>query len=162
VPEVPRVTANLRDISLVGSQVGTAVGESGVILRTTDGGVTWVQQDGEIDGDIITVRFADAKRGIAGTSYGELLHTNNGGATWDCYTVPYGVRPYGYMVDVAYYDGVNAVVLALSNRLYRSTDGGFTWGWESYSILEGVYGADFLAPNVGTVVGEYGMILRTR
>ena len=55
------------DVSLANANDGTAVGESGTILRTTNGGANWITQTSGTTNDLYRVSLTDA---INGTSVG--------------------------------------------------------------------------------------------
>src|SRR5690554_6926914 len=57
IPEVPSDGS--------GGDVGYAVGFSGTILKTTDGGISWVIQPVEINYDLYSLYFIDENYGFA-------------------------------------------------------------------------------------------------
>ena len=46
------------------------------ILKTTDGGINWVQQPNEAAKILLDVSFSDANNGIAVGDYGTILEDN--------------------------------------------------------------------------------------
>src|SRR5258708_22366735 len=79
----------LRAVCFVDATTGTAVGDYGTILRTTDGGATWtLQTSGTTSIGLSGVSFVDANTGTAvGApypvgSFATILRTTDGGATW--------------------------------------------------------------------------------
>ena len=68
--------------SFVGNNLGWAVGNSGRVFTTTDGGRTWFVQRSNVDADLLDVKFVDAAEGWAAGAEGILLHTIDGGAHW--------------------------------------------------------------------------------
>ncbi|MHB1323266.1 MAG: YCF48-related protein [Coriobacteriia bacterium] len=84
--------ANLRAVAFVDPKIGVAVAESGVILRTTDGGESWTEvrkaDTATTDGaapdpySFRGVSFWDATRGVAVEYKGRVAHTSDGGLTW--------------------------------------------------------------------------------
>ncbi len=54
----------------------------GLILRTTDGGTSWVPQTSESLQIFYGVSFADANNGIIVGFAGEILTTTDGGSNW--------------------------------------------------------------------------------
>jgi photosystem II stability/assembly factor-like uncharacterized protein len=58
---------------------GTAVGADGTILRTTDGGSTWITQTSGTTNYLIGVSFTDAMTGTAVGADGTILRTTTGG-----------------------------------------------------------------------------------
>jgi hypothetical protein len=61
---------------------GWAVGASGTILATGDGGATWTQQTSGTTNTLNAVSFVDTSHGWATGLGGTILATNDGGATW--------------------------------------------------------------------------------
>ncbi|HUR37045.1 MAG TPA: zf-HC2 domain-containing protein, partial [Terriglobales bacterium] len=59
-----------------------AGGASGVVMRSADGGATWVPVEKGWSGDVVYLKFEDAKRGVLRTSSKEEWFTEDGGATW--------------------------------------------------------------------------------
>ena len=73
----------LYGVSFTDANNGTAVGEAGTILRTTDGGslIGLVQTSGTTS-FLWGVSFTDADNGTAVGSDGTIVRTTNGGNTW--------------------------------------------------------------------------------
>jgi photosystem II stability/assembly factor-like uncharacterized protein len=66
-----------------GAPIGDAPNDTGTILRTTDGGLTWVQQHTGTPWQLESVQFLpDGRQGWAVGHNGTVLHTINGGETW--------------------------------------------------------------------------------
>ncbi len=59
-----------------------AVGDSGVISFTSNGGANWIQQVSGITGDIFTIDFPDSHNGWAADIQNHLIHTTNAGNNW--------------------------------------------------------------------------------
>lgn len=79
----------LNDVAFTDSSTGWAVGgvvrapqSAAVILRTTDGGGTWIEAYETGFDELVGVAFADKTRGWAITSSGGVIGTTDGGATW--------------------------------------------------------------------------------
>lgn len=76
----------LTGVSFADARNGWAVGHDAVILRTSDGGESWVLQhaDPELEQPLMDVLFdADGQHGIAVGAYGLFMETADGGTTWD-------------------------------------------------------------------------------
>ena len=61
---------------------GIVVGDQGTILRTTDGGESWVPQDSGVSETLLNVSFGDPSNGTAVGQLGTILRTTDGGQTW--------------------------------------------------------------------------------
>lgn len=108
-------------------RLGWAVGHDEVVVRTSDGGATWVRVRSapENERPLLDVWFHDARRGLAVGAYGTLLATNDGGDTWEPRRVngddDFHLNHLARAADGALY------LAAEAGRLYRSDDGGGTW-----------------------------------
>lgn len=78
---IPNSAKYLRALELVDGNKLWAVGRSGTIIYSSDGGNSWEVQASGIDTTLFDVDFADSLRGlIAGN--GIVLYTRDGGDTW--------------------------------------------------------------------------------
>lgn len=95
VPDVP-TRSTLTAVSAVGDLVW-AVGHDGVILASSDGGLTWTVQredvlrsDDDVDAEfdprqgvpLLDILMLSADHGFAVGAYSQLLRTDDGGASW--------------------------------------------------------------------------------
>src|SRR6266513_3064886 len=62
--------------------IGWAVGDSGTIVHTSNGGSIWSPQTSGTSQALLGVAFPDVTNGWAVGSAGTILHTSNGGTTW--------------------------------------------------------------------------------
>src|SRR5262245_53335246 len=58
-------TENLLSIDFPTAMIGYACGDGGTLVKTTDGGLTWTEQNSGIAGSIWTIRFSSATNGMA-------------------------------------------------------------------------------------------------
>ena len=124
----PRPTGNaMLDVFFIDASTGWAVGEAGQILKTIDGGASWVGQRSGVSSRLTQVRFANAGKGWALGDSGTALTTTDGGATW---------TPQALGLNSSYYFGDSTlVVLDASRAVMRSpldearttVDGGEHW-----------------------------------
>jgi photosystem II stability/assembly factor-like uncharacterized protein len=83
------VRTAIRAVCFVDADIGFAVGIKGVILRTLDGGATWVKQVSGTAATFNSVDFVSSDEGWvvdrAGWAPGQeglLMHTTDAGQTW--------------------------------------------------------------------------------
>ena len=72
----------ITSLARAGADCVVAVGERGHVLRSTDGGKSWVQARVPLSSDLTAVQFVDAKIGYAVGHDGVVLKSEDGGATW--------------------------------------------------------------------------------
>ena len=128
-----RVTFNyLYGVSFTDANTGTAVGyenPDGMILRTTDGGNTWLRQSSGLsdpfDGiNFFGVNFVNANVGTIVGDDGIILRTTDGGSNW--------VQQISDTTDLLYAvhfsdENHGAAVGFLNGTIHRTTDGGQSW-----------------------------------
>ncbi|MGI0013722.1 MAG: YCF48-related protein [Nitrososphaera sp.] len=135
------------------SNTGTVVGLSGTILRTTNGGASWSSQSSEIN-DFYGVSFFNANIGAV-VGNGIILHTSNGGATWRRQIIGTTLR------SVSCPDVTTCIAVGDGGVIVRTTNAGQTWVADTSGTTNALLGVFFTSANTGTVVGEFGAILRT-
>ena len=133
-------TANLREVNFSSAMTGWAIGDD-TALATSDGGQHWRRLSQPSPGVLREVHFVDASEGwgIAGgsdTSAGpgerpvgpeqpggatRLVHSTNGGISWTTLASPFGPQ------SVCFTSPRDGWVASGTN-VWRSTDGGRSWG----------------------------------
>jgi len=80
----PFIFELFNDMAFADDKVGWIAGESGLILKTEDGGKTWKQQSlGDTKANINTIAVLDRQRALAGGEQGAFFRTVDGGKTWE-------------------------------------------------------------------------------
>lgn len=124
-------TVTLRSVCFVDSLYGWIAGDSGTIIRTTDGGQSWSFQETGFDHQVMSIFFLDSNRGWASAfnfteiPYGTLLlNTVDGGENWN-------IQPYPqeniFMNCILFLDSLNGWMGGSPHALVRTNDGGQTW-----------------------------------
>ncbi|MEZ4649473.1 MAG: T9SS type A sorting domain-containing protein [Candidatus Eisenbacteria bacterium] len=125
----------IRALVMEDDLVGTAVGDFGTTLRTTDGGVTWTDltdleaflpdlEDVILDGSGALLAVGDAPG---------IFRSTDGGATW----TPVANPSTGTVWDLFRHDASTLTAVGDGGRIYRSTDDGATW-----TLLAGLGGQE--------------------
>jgi photosystem II stability/assembly factor-like uncharacterized protein len=137
--------------------VATAVGESGIILRTHDGGESWVRQNSGTTLILGAVCFTDTSTGTAVGQNGLVLRTSDGGATWTPQTSNTAV----FLGDVDFSDANNGTAVGSNGTIIHTGDGGATWTPQTSGTSEHLFGVSFVEASTGWAVGWSGVILET-
>ena len=82
------VEADLNAVSFANRWVGWVVGEKGTVLRTDDGGRTWLRVSSPSREDLLGVRPDDWKSARVISRAGTAYNTSDGGATWSAERQP--------------------------------------------------------------------------
>lgn len=136
--EVP-TRATLTAVFFHDRNLGWTVGHDAVILRTTDGGVTWdrVHWAPEEESPLFDVWFADAEKGFAIGAYGSFYRTSDGGKSWTFQPIS---EDDFHLHHLARANDGRLYMAAEAGMVYRSDDGG-----ESWSELPSPYTGSFFA-----------------
>jgi photosystem II stability/assembly factor-like uncharacterized protein len=121
-PAAPLLTA----VEFLDAQHGWAVGHDSVILATTDGGETWVQQFAAPaeQRPLMDVVFLDHKVGYAIGAYGAFFETSDGGKSWDPRKVIEDDKHLNAFIRLP--EG-RLLILGEAGTLLSSADAGKTW-----------------------------------
>jgi hypothetical protein len=122
-------TKFLNRIVFTDSLYGWAAGDSGVVIHTTNGGLTWSLQ-AELSTWVINwITFVNRNTGWiiyntytpGGTTF---LKTTNGGANWQLVPNPDTTVTF---LTMCFLDSLRGFVSGDNSRPYRTTDGGSSW-----------------------------------
>ncbi|MBS7336919.1 MAG: hypothetical protein KIG81_03560, partial [Thermoguttaceae bacterium] len=142
-----RADAALNDVFFISANVGWAVGDRGVVLKSVDGGETWNLCETNVDANLFAVSFFDERYGLAvggrvmpstKGGLGVILRTIDGGVTWG--EVEHAAFP--ILRDVKILDPQTAWIAGDSSTMYPSglfvsEDTGVSWIAESGSKHSG-------------------------
>ena len=157
-------TRDLTKLFFLDSLTGLVVGKQGTIVKTTDGGRTWLPQTSNINTDIIDVFILNDRYGWAlsrvlfvdtASWYGTIvLKTTNGGETWLNEQFP--VRGI-YLNSVLFLDSLHGWAGGLSGALLETSNGGTSWHPavvdSSFSTNLPISRIRFYSPSHGFAVG---------
>lgn len=161
-------TADICGVAFKDAKTGIAVGasgscdgigpfDSGCILRTTDGGVSWTFRASNTP-RLWAVTFSDAQTVVAVGDQGTVLSSSDSGATWTA--LHNGDKLIGGARAVVFHNTSSGTAVG-GGGIYRTHDGGVTWenrvSWSGNPL----YGVHFTDAQTGTAVGIRGSILRT-
>jgi len=115
---------NLYGVSFYNSTNAVAVGDCGLIIKSTDGGNNWTGITTSNTNALIAVRFFNGSTGIAVGMSGTVLRTTNGGDTWSSITT--GISTSAWRA-ISFYDATHGVIAGDGPSIAKTTDGGLTW-----------------------------------
>lgn len=145
---------------LADGRQGWAVGSSGLILATKDGGKTWAPQASGTQASLNSVSFhSDGQRGWAVGDGGVIVATTDGGQTW----APQRSGTLEWLNAVSFnIDGQRGWAVGGYGAIVATTDGGKTWAPQQSGTRATLRSISLNADGQrGWAVGEGGAIVVT-
>lgn len=139
----------IKDVFFLDLNKGWAVGQSGKILHTVDGGQTWVQLSAPVTEDLYGVCMSTNSIGWIVGANETLLKTTDGGNTWNSASPPSGTSSHLYTVQ--FVDENHGWITGFWDN-FRTTDGGATWE-VFHPISSTMWDAHFISPLKGWICG---------
>jgi len=109
-------------IQWVNENLGYISGEK-ILLKSIDGGLSWVEQKSPDKGVIVDISFFDERQGLLLGAEGQIFRTQNGGESWTSYTHPQNLK----WEKIQHLSNDQIVVMGEDGNFIRSSDGGQTW-----------------------------------
>jgi hypothetical protein len=125
---------------MLGQNLAIVVGANGVILRTSDAGLTWTSEPGTFR-RLFGVCFIDSLHGTAVGEQGEILATSDGGIDWSEQIS--GIAT--IIAGVSFTDAHTGNAVGQRGRFLRTTTGGIAAVNDGLSVL------DELAPTIESI-----------
>lgn len=138
-------------------QTGWFVGDDGLILKTTDGGVTHEPQEAGTTEDLNRVVFINDSTGWIVGENGTILKTTNAGMVWMVQTPVDATHDYN---DITVATETHAIAVGDKGIIVATTDGE-TWVSQTSNTTENLYGVSSFGMNVAIAVGAHETILHT-
>lgn len=135
---------------------GWAVGDSGTILHTNNGGYSWEYQHSGTTDDLWDVHFIDRQTGWAAGEDNTLLCTGDGGKSWQLQTVECDTSIYFSAIYFA--DEQTGWSTDAQGRILGTVDGGATWDVQARWEIGGHAILLFVNRNVGYVMPIIGKV----
>ncbi len=159
-----QTVSNLNGVHFVDALHGWAVGDLGVILATTDGGLDWARQPAPTLDALRGVFFPTAAHGFAVGGVGRVLETTDAGDNWNIRT---GITSLVPLRDVFFLGPDLGFIVGDNGFLARTDDGGDTWstvpsGATSF-VLRSVWVTNQPGPDtLAWAVGDGGIVIGSR
>jgi photosystem II stability/assembly factor-like uncharacterized protein len=151
----------LRDAFFLDFDIGIAVGNSGNIRRSINGGASWASVTSPTTNQLNSVSFTNANTGsvigiIVGNG-GVMLRSTDNGASWSSITSPTSSNLY----DFSFLGSSTYGYTVLTNAIVKTTDSGSSWSEIAVSVQAVYLGARFVNQNAHWLCGESGTVTRT-
>lgn len=147
--------STLTGVFLLDEKHGWAVGHDAVILRTTDGGVSWqrVFYDPGQERPLFDIWFADRQYGFAVGAYGFFLETHDGGQSWQERII---AEEDFHLNQIGTGPEEQLIIAGEAGHIYHSHDRGETWQGIESPYHGSFFAAAILAEETYVVAGLRG------
>ncbi len=138
------------------SSTATLVGEGGLIMKTTDNGITWSEKTSNVS----SVLFGVATLGTIAVAAGEngvVLRTTDNGDNWET-VLPGTIEN---LNDAEIIAGTRAIVCGNNGEIFLSEDAGLSWTDISSGTTSNLTDILFLNADNGFIVGASSTLLHT-
>lgn len=147
---------NENSIKFENATTATLVGENGLIMRTTNNGASWSEQNSNIS----NVLFGNSFYGGLSLAVGEngvVLRSDNNGQNWSV------ILPgtFEHLNDVELIDANTSVLCGNAGTILVSTNAGLNWVQSDSLTSNNLLDVEFLSSGVGFISGEEGTLLRS-
>ncbi len=163
-PQQTNTNRFVSKIKMLNSNTGYAIGDSSLLLKTTNGGNNWIMLNTETTNDdfFTGIHFLNTETGwicggyMGGFGTSKILKTTNGGVNW--------INQYSltgtYFFSIWMVNENIGFVGGYDGKYLRTTDGGNSWN--SYTVTGvNIWTMFFLNNQTGFIAGNSGMIRKT-
>jgi len=142
----------------VSEQTYVLVGDN-LILKTEDGGDTWVHTEHPPVRSLNNVYFLDEEIGFVVGGNANVLKSYDGGDSW--LKIDTGTQT-AYYEEVYFLNEQFGFISDMTGRLYKTTDGGENWTQITIpGVNQGLEAIRFIDENTGYIAGSAGVFAKT-
>jgi len=158
MPQPSGTTIALNGVSFADALHGwIASGDYGTVLRTTDGGASWISTATGSSAILFDIEFADTLNGWAVGMFGEVVATTDGGVSWVQQPTPH---PPEWLYCAHAVDASMSWAVGFDGQVLSTSDGGATWDDQPSGVHVQLEGVHFVSPDHGWAVGYDGTIIK--
>ena len=156
---------DLNSIAFIDDSLGFACGDSGTVIKTTDGGSSWeniaIPSVGKRK--LLDIEFSEGAKGIITGENGLLLITDNFGFSWNQIelTKLFGDLSEPPRTFKSCWKYGKIFILAYNGYIFQSSNYGKTWERTFSDKNDYFYNIVFTDEQTGFIVGKNGVILKS-
>ena len=145
------------DVTFSNESIGIAVGDTGTIYRTTDGGKTWAKTTSGTVKNLKSVISVGENQLFASGEDGILLSSINSGASWNVLITNTTLD----LQEIFFVDENLGFIAAEGGNVFRTSNKGTSWEKIQLATVRNLNGIVFTSNLIGYVVGDLGTFFRT-
>ncbi|MFZ5492046.1 MAG: YCF48-related protein [Pseudomonadota bacterium] len=139
-----------------------AVGERGVVIRSDDGGASWVQSEVPVRATLTAVTFVDAQTGFAVGHDAVVLKTTDGGVNWSL--LNFEPDSQVALLNARFRDASRGYVVGSNGQVWSTQDAGASWQRTTLAVEDWyqnhIFDIAWTADGSTLAVAEKGVIYR--
>jgi photosystem II stability/assembly factor-like uncharacterized protein len=143
-------TLNLNSVFFLNDKTGWVCGDSGIVLKTSDGGMSWNSYATSHFVNLLSIHFCDSLHGVAVGTKSSIFATNDGGIIWSLKNI----NPDINFNAVKFIDSAKILVVGNSGKILLSTDRGNNWQTIPDPPPQNLLNISFLDMNFGFIGGD--------
>jgi len=140
-------------------------GTGGFVLKTSDGGETWIDQLSHVGYDLGNAHFVDKETGWVVGKGGKIFHTKDGGNSWieQESSTNFTLRSLDFVnKENGWIVGEGSTGNEGKGIILHTSDGGDTWIDQTPNLSPSLNDVSFVDSHTGWIVGAYtGIIFHT-
>jgi photosystem II stability/assembly factor-like uncharacterized protein len=155
-------TKSLRSVCFIDENTGWSVGENGILLKTTNGGINWTQKTIANGWSLYDIYFTNDSIGWVTIAYpeGKIYKSTDGGNNWN---LNRSIQWPGYLHIQFINKDTGWVINYFNKEILKTTNSGLNW--YATNIQQGFFdefqNISFINHNIGFVVSSEGSILKS-
>ncbi|MBE2281214.1 MAG: protein kinase [Ignavibacteriaceae bacterium] len=153
---VSNSTHNLNGIAFINNSTALAVGDSGTVIRSDDGGTNWILLPAPGPYNITSVS-ATSEAFFAVGENGTIYRSGDRGDTWDIIQS----NTTEALFSIRFFSNNKAIVTGANGVILISDNNGNTFRRANSNTTNLIYSADFADERTGYAVGWRGVFLKT-
>ncbi|MBS1493403.1 MAG: T9SS type A sorting domain-containing protein [Bacteroidetes bacterium] len=137
-----------------------SISDSSFILRTKDGGITWIKSVLTRYDEIRPVFFINKSLGWFSTDYGKIYKSSDGGVNWDTICSSGSLSPF----QLQFINSNTGFMCDANSEILKTTNGGSNW--EHYNVPPGgivrqINSISFVNETTGWLTKYFGGVYKT-
>ncbi|TAL67663.1 MAG: T9SS type A sorting domain-containing protein [Bacteroidetes bacterium] len=138
-------------------QTGWAIGNFYGIIKTTDGGKNWINQDFEENSTLYSIFFVDSNYGWAVGNHGTILGTTDGGNNW----VIQSFDIFNDLNSILFINSKIGWAVGNNGTFLFTSDGGNKWQLHPNETNANLNSISFIDDKNGWICADSGIVLKT-
>jgi len=149
--------STLNSIFFTTPTVGIVVGNDGTVLRTHDGGISWMEIEISDNCNLNSVYFLNDKIGYIIGDKGAIFKTTCGGLEWKKIEINYSSN----LNEIIFNNVLNGYIVGEKGLILKTIDGGTNWLLVDSGTNKNLLDIKFTNTGIGYVIGGKNILLKT-